>query len=135
MLEAASNPMPEISATLAVLDLRVPVRGQRVERTASTAEAYRDACVTHEPRCSRIGPSPTFAIIAAPSRSPKKINPTNSRHMTPSRFRIRSGSDAPVYNCRVSQTHDRPRARVIWINALEEEEPRRPGSPARRKRT
>jgi hypothetical protein len=34
--------------------------------------------------------------------------------------------DAPVYNCRVSQTHDRPRARVIWINALEEEEPRRP---------
>ena len=52
--------------------------------------------------------------------------------MPPSRFRIRSGSDAPVYNCRVSQTHDRPRARVIWINALEEEEPRRPGSPARR---
>src|SRR6476619_7076063 len=88
-----------------------------------------DAWVTQEPRCSRIGPSPTFAIIAAPSRSAANVNATRSRHMPPSRFRIRSGSDAPVYNCRVSQTHDRPRARVIWINALEEEEPRRPGSP------
>ena len=50
--------------------------------------AYRDAWVTHEPRCSRIGPSLTFAIIAAQSRSTENANATKSRHMPPSLFRI-----------------------------------------------
>ena len=40
---------------------------------------YRKPWVTHEPRCSRIGPSLTFAIIAAPNRSTKNINTTKSR--------------------------------------------------------
>jgi hypothetical protein len=54
----------------------------------SVIGAYRDAWVTHEPRCSRIGPSLTFAIIAAQSRSTENANATKSRHMPPSLFRI-----------------------------------------------
>jgi hypothetical protein len=38
--------------------------------------AYREAWVTHEPRCSRIGPSPRFANIAAPSSSTEKLHVT-----------------------------------------------------------
>ena len=49
---------------------------------------YLDAWVTHEPRCSRIGPSLTFAIIAAPNRSAANVNATQSRHMPPSLIRI-----------------------------------------------
>jgi hypothetical protein len=49
----------------------------------------RDARLTHDPRYSRIGPSLTFAIIAAPNRSTKNVNTTKSRQlhdMRPSPF-------------------------------------------------
>jgi hypothetical protein len=49
---------------------------------------YCDEWVTHEPRWSRIGPSLTFATIAAPSRSAANVNVTKSRDMPPSLFRI-----------------------------------------------
>jgi hypothetical protein len=50
--------------------------------------AYRDARATHAPRCSRIGPSVTFAMIAAPSRSTETVNATQSRRrMLSSLFR------------------------------------------------
>jgi|GraSoiStandDraft_41_1057321.scaffolds.fasta_scaffold2630394_1 hypothetical protein len=51
---------------------------------------YRNAWVTHEPRCSCIGPSLTFAIIAAPNTSAKNVSTTKSRQfhaMLPSLFR------------------------------------------------
>ena len=50
----------------------------------------RDARPTHDPRYSDIGPSLTFAIIAAPSRSTRNVKTTKSRHrhdMRLSRFR------------------------------------------------
>ena len=47
-----------------------------------------DARVTHDPRYSCIGPSLTFAIIAAPNRSTTNVNATKSRHMPPSLIRI-----------------------------------------------
>ncbi len=40
---------------------------------------YRNAWVTHVPRCSASGPSLTFAIIAAPNRNTKNVNITTSR--------------------------------------------------------
>jgi hypothetical protein len=49
----------------------------------------RDARLTHDPRYSRIGPSLTFAIIAAPNRSTENVNTTKSRQlhdMRPSPF-------------------------------------------------
>jgi len=67
---------------------------------------YRMAWVTHEPRCSRIGPSLTFAIIAAPSRSTKNVNTTKSRQpgdMLRSFFRLKSPS-TPIGDPRVDAT-------------------------------
>ena len=43
--------------------------------------AYLDARVSHEPRYADIGPSLTFAINAAPSKSTEKVNATRFRHM------------------------------------------------------
>ena len=42
--------------------------------------AYLDARVSHEPRYADIGPSLTFAINAAPSKS-TEVNATRFRHM------------------------------------------------------
>jgi hypothetical protein len=42
---------------------------------------YLDVRVSHEPRYWDIGPSPTFAINAAPSRKTEKVNATRFRHM------------------------------------------------------
>jgi hypothetical protein len=50
-----------------------------------TEGAYREAWVTHEPRCSRIGPSPRFTNIAAPSSSTEKLHVT-TYHMLRSLF-------------------------------------------------
>ena len=41
MLEAASNPMPETSATLAVLGRRVPVVGQGIEQLRRRRSQHR----------------------------------------------------------------------------------------------
>jgi hypothetical protein len=67
------------------------VRGWSIQSEAVYGWAYRIAWVTHEPRCSCIGPSLTFAIIAAPNRSTKNVNTTKSRQfhdMLSSLFRI-----------------------------------------------
>ena len=53
-----------------------------------TSSPYRDAWATQEPRWSRIGPSVTFAMIAAPSRSAANVNATKSSDMPPSLIRI-----------------------------------------------
>ena len=61
------------------------------------ALGYRKAWVTHEPRCSRIGPSLTFAIIAAPNRGTRNVNTTRSRQphdMLPSVFRLKKPFNA-----------------------------------------
>jgi hypothetical protein len=64
------------------------VRG-RTDTTSVRGLGYRNAWVTHEPRCSCNGPSLTFAIMAAPNRSTKSVNTTKSRQfhdMLPSLF-------------------------------------------------
>jgi hypothetical protein len=56
----------------------------------------RDARVTHDPRYSGMGPSLTFAISAAPSRSTRNMKTTKSRNlgnMRPSRFPHSIGID------------------------------------------
>jgi hypothetical protein len=47
---------------------------------------HLNACVTHELRCSRSGPSLTVAKIAAPSRSAENVNVAIFRHMLLPRF-------------------------------------------------
>jgi len=62
---------------------------------ATTSYQKRDARLTHDPRYSDIGPSLTFAIIAAPSRSTRNVKTIKScdRHgMRLSRFPQQSGS-------------------------------------------
>jgi hypothetical protein len=67
---------------------------QRVSRRRSLvliSYQKRDARVTHDPRYSDIGPSLTFAIIAAPRSNIRIVNTTKSRHrhMRRSLFRIK----------------------------------------------
>jgi hypothetical protein len=68
---------------------RCPCADGKYTIRSSIPLGYRNAWVTHEPRCSRIGPSLKFAIIAAPNRSTKNVNSTKSRQfhdMLPSLF-------------------------------------------------
>jgi hypothetical protein len=100
--------MPETRYALFVLGVGAGFFIAMYEWVTMIAEAmpcgYCDAWVTHEPRWSRIGPSLTFATIAAPSRSAANVNATKSRHMPPSLFRIQRLS--------ISHPHDCPRLKV-----------------------
>jgi hypothetical protein len=93
---------------LKVLIGRIPVATAAtriaISVTQGLSSGYFDAWVTHEPRCSGIGPSVTFAINAAPNRSTRNANATNSRHMAPCPFphSIRVDAVADI------SSHDRP---------------------------
>ena len=61
-------------------------RGRLAIDWSPSTEAYLDAWVTQEPRCSGNGPPDRFAMTAAPRSSTEKVNATRSRHIAASPF-------------------------------------------------
>ena len=96
----AANSNAIVPGSFGVLDL-LTAPG----RLLAAKQSYLDPRVSHEPRYSDIGPSPKFAINAAPSRSTEKVNAIRFRHM-PAAY-----SFLFAYTC--ISSHDRSRAKMI----------------------